>query len=149
MNQKKISRRNFLGAVPVVAGAVLQFNGIAMGQKPERVAKAILEVDALARLTWDSFYPFIYTDFTFGRGYNAVSLKLVAMTDSQPVGRKRKNASQENFVMKFQGPYNQLLEQGTYQVNHFNLGDFDLFITNGGRVRREQYYIAVINRVTE
>ena len=55
----------------------------------------------------------------------------------------------ENFVMKFQGPFDQVLEQGTYKVSHFRLGDFDLFITNGGRVGKEQYYVAVINRIVE
>jgi hypothetical protein len=49
--------------------------------------------------------------------------------------------------MRFQGPYDNVLSQNTYSVNHFNLGDFDLFITDGGRKGREQYYTAVINRL--
>ena len=90
--------------------------------------------------------PFINTDFTFGEGTGAVSLKLLDMTDTKPEGLKVAKG-QECFIMKFQGPYQQPLKQGTYHVNHFNLGDFDLFITDGGRVKRTQYYIAVINRI--
>ena len=140
-----ISRRKFLLATPVVAGALL-LNRNVLGQGPEIIGSSDLEIDELARLSWDSFYPFINTDFTFGAGYNAVSLKLVNMTDSRPL-RLRKKSGQENFVMRFQGPRDPVLSQNTYRVNHFNLGDFDLFITNGGRVRREQFYSAVINRV--
>jgi hypothetical protein len=149
----KISRRKFLVAAPLVAGAILQLNGSAIGQQRDAAAKIrppFIEPDALAKLNWDSFYQFINTDFTFGRGYNAVSLRLLDMTDSRPFSSsKRKMRMSENFVMKFQGPFNKVLTQGTYKVNHFNLGDFDLFITDGGRVGKEQYYVAVINRVVE
>ncbi|MFM9905536.1 MAG: DUF6916 family protein [Pyrinomonadaceae bacterium] len=144
----KITRRTFLAATPLAIGAVLQFNGVALGQKVGRGGFAIpdLSQDALSRLTWASFYPFINTDFTFGEGGNAVSLKLVDMTDTKRVG-KRVRKGQESFILKFQGPFDKVLAGKTYQVNHFNLGDFDLFITDGGRVKREQYYVAVINRV--
>lgn len=145
----KISRRKFLVAAPIVAGAVTQFNGTALGQRD--VASKIrpfIEGDGLARLNWDSFYQFIHTDFTFGQGRNAVSLKLVYMADSRPFNpSRRKMRMNENFVMKFQGPLDQGLVQGTYKVNHFNLGDFELFITDGGEAGKEHCYIAVINRI--
>lgn len=144
----KITRRKFLVAAPLAACAVLQFNGVALGQRADGGLFAIPDLtgDALSRLTWDSFLPFVNTDFTFGEGGNAVSLKLVEMTDTKPRG-KRVRRGQESFILKFQGPFNKPLADTTYRVNHFNLGDFDLFITNGGRVKREQYYIAVINRI--
>ena len=145
----KISRRKFLVGAPIVAGVMTQFNGTALGQRD--VASKIrpfIGGGGLARLNWDSFYQFIHTDFSFGQGYNSVSLKLVDMADSRPdTSSRRKTRMSENFVMKFQGPFDQELTQGTYRVNHFNLGDFDLFITDGGRVGKEQYYNAVINRV--
>lgn len=140
----KISRRKFLAASPLVAGALL-LNRNVVGQGPQMISSSELEIDELARLSWDSFYPFINTEFSFGVGYNSVSLKLIGMTDSRPP-RLRSKSGLENFVMRFQGPRDRVLAQGTYRVNHFNLGDFDLFITNGAKVRREQYYIAVINR---
>lgn len=143
-----ISRRKFLVAAPVVAGAVLQFQGIAFGQISDKIRLPPVGIDALSKLTWDSFYQFINTDFTFGHGGNAVSLRLTAMTDSIPFTVKRRKG-QECFVMKFQGPFNPPLRQETYQVNHFALGDFDLFITDGGRVKRGQFYIAIINRIVQ
>lgn len=145
----KLTRRNFLAAAPLAIGAVLQFNGVAFGQKAIRgglFTVPNLSGDALARLTWDSFLPFVNTDFTFGEGSNAVSLKLVELTDTKPAG-KRVRRGQESFMLRFQGPFNRPLTDRTYSVNHFNLGDFELFITNGGRVKREQYYVAVINRI--
>ena len=144
----KLTRRKFLAAAPVAIGAVLQFNGVALGQKSGSGLFAIpdLSGDALSRLTWDSFLPFVNTDFTFGEGSNAVSLKLVEIKDSRPMGRRYRKG-QESFTLKFQGPFDKPLTDRTYRINHFNLGDFDLFITDGGRVKREQYYIAVINRI--
>lgn len=146
----KITRRNFLAAAPLAAGAILQFSGLAAGQSSRKGLFAIPDgpgSDALARLNWDSFYQYVHTDFTFGQGGNAVRMTLTGMADTKPEGFTAKSRGQECFVMKFQGPSNQPLKQGTYKVNHFALGDFDLFITDGGRVKRNQYYIAVINRI--
>ena len=134
-----ISRRKFLGAAPVLTGAVLSLRTSLFGQ-------SAAGSDALSELNWDSFYPFIGTDFTFGRGGNAASLKLISMRESAPEGTKGAN-QKKCFVMRFQGPYDNVLTQNTYSVNHFNLGDFDLFITDGGTKGREQYYTAVINRL--
>lgn len=144
----KISRRNFLAAAPLAIGAILQFNGTTLGQSAGRGLFAIPKgaADGLSRLSWSSFYPFQYTDFTFGHGGNAVSLKLIGMKDTKPEGM-RVGKGQECFVLRFQGPFDRPLPQGTYEVNHFNLGDFDLFITDGGRVKRDQTYIAVVNRI--
>lgn len=144
----KITRRTFLAAAPLAAGAVLQFNGVALGQKADGGLFAIPDLtgDALSRLTWDSFLPFTNTDFTFGEGGNAVSLRLVDMKDARPAGRRYRKG-QESFTLKFQGPFDRPLTDKTYRVNHFNLGDFDLFITNSGRVKRNQYYVAVFNRI--
>ena len=134
-----ISRRKFLGAAPVLTGAVLSLRTSLFGQSASGS-------DALSELDWDSFYPFIGTDFTFGRGGNAASLKLISMRGSAPEGTK--GAKQKKcFVIRFQGPYDKVLTQNTYSVNHFNLGEFDLFITDGGTKGREQYYTAVINRL--
>lgn len=148
----KITRRSFLGAAPLFGGALVLLNEKVLGQTTSRKVPPVSAGDSLARFSWDSFYPFIYTDFTFGLGYNAVPLTLVDMTDSRPISmssRRSIKTYQENFVMKFQGPRDRVLTTGTYKVNHFSLGDFDLFITDGGLVRRQQYYIAVINRVVQ
>lgn len=144
----KITRRNFLAAAPLAIGAILKFNGTAAGQTRGKGLFIVPDSagDALARLSWDSFLPFVNTDFTFGEGSNAVSMKLVDMTDTKPV-RTRVRKGQECFILKFHGPFDKVLKQGTFRVNHFNLGDFDLFITDGGRLKRNQFYTAVINRI--
>ena len=134
-----ISRRKFLGAAPVLTGAILSLRTSLFGQ-------SAAGSDALSELDWDSFYPFIGTDFTFGRGGNAASLKLISMRETAPEGTKGADLK-KCFVMRFQGPYDKVLTQNTYSVNHFNLGEFDLFITDGGTKGREHYYTAVINRL--
>jgi len=144
-----ITRRKFLEAASLTIGGVLALKGGVAGQRMDRgglFAIPDLTGDALSQLTWDSFLPFVNTDFTFGEGRNAVSLRLVDIKDARPTGR-RYSKGQENFTLKFQGPFDRPLTDKTYQVNHFNLGDFEMFITNGGRVKRNQYYVAVFNRI--
>ena len=144
----KISRRKFIVAVPVVAGIVSQLNGVTPGRSLSSVSRAMtVGGDALSRLSWDSFLQFVNTDFTVGEGPSAVTLTLADMTDSRPYGSLARKYGQENFVLKFTGPGGEPLTQGTYRVNHFSLGEFDLFITDGGRAKRNNYYLAVINRV--
>jgi hypothetical protein len=146
----KVTRRKFITLAPVAAGAVLQLKGTAAGQRMEKPAPEMLPPTIgaadLAALSWNSFYPFINTEFTFGEGANAASLKLVEMSDSRPLERRSKTSG-ENFVLKFLGPFDKVLKEGTYYVEHFRLGSFQLFITNGGGGKRRQYYLAVINRV--
>ena len=139
------TRRKFIGTA-VVAGALAVSSGSAVGQIAS-IKTDVAGRDALSKLSWDTFLPFVNTDFTFGEGLNAVTLRLVDMKDSRPLGGKARSVGQENFVLKFTGPGRSPLKDGTYQVNHFNLGDFDLFITANGHQGRLNVYTAVINRV--
>src|SRR3954471_19597484 len=119
----KVTRRKFIGTA-VVAGAVAASGANALGQ----IASIATTVgkDSLSKLGWDAFLPYVNTDFTFGAGLNAVVLRLVDIKDSRPLGSRAMSAGQENFVLKFTGPGRSPLKDGTYRVNHFNLGDFDL-----------------------
>jgi len=152
----KVSRRKFLGSAAVAAGAALALNGSAFGQNVGYGLFAIPKTagDALSRLGWDSFLPFVNTDFDFytaGRGGNSIALRLVDMKDSRPLRSIARSKGQENFVLKFTSYESLPLGDATYSVNHFNLGNFDLFVTNGGRNKRDGQqiiYTAVINRVT-
>jgi hypothetical protein len=137
----KVSRRKFVAAVPVVAGSLIM-GGQVLGQAGGRGGAG----DALGSFTWDSFIQYVNTEFAFGTGRSAVQLKLVDMTDSRPLARRTKKRGQENFVLKFSGPAGTPLTQDTYHVEHFGLGSFDLFITEGGRDASEKFYFAVINR---
>lgn len=142
----KVTRRKFIGTA-VAAGAVAASGANVIGQIAS-IATNAAGKDSLSKLGWYAFLPFVNTDFTFGQGANAVVLRLVDISDSRPLGSKSRNTGQENFVLKFTGPGRSPLKDNTYQVNHFNLGDFDLFITAAGQQGRLNVYTAVINRVT-
>lgn len=141
-----VTRRKFIGTA-VAAGAAAASGAGVIGQIASSAAGPISK-DSLSKLGWDAFLPFVNTNFTFGEGLNAVTLRLVDIKDSRPLGSKARSRGEENFVLKFSGPGRFPLKDGTYKVNHFNLGDFDLFITTAGQKGRYNYYTAVINRVT-
>lgn len=70
--------------------------------------------------------------------------------DEQPAG-KMIPRDPDCFVMKFSEPATDStlrLSQNTYTVNHFALGSFDLFISEGSLVGSDYVYTAVINRAT-
>ncbi|MEP6848646.1 MAG: hypothetical protein ABI999_07305 [Acidobacteriota bacterium] len=144
-----ISRRKFLVAAPAALGAVLLIRDTA-GQKAVngRLPRAIsAATDALSKLNWNSFLPYVNTDFTFrdpsGR---AVTLRLTNMVDSKPEKFVPTSPKQECFTMTFKGPAKGTLAQNTYSVEHFALGRFDLFITFLGKTSKNSTYTAVINR---
>ncbi|MBV9241178.1 MAG: hypothetical protein JO314_04135 [Acidobacteria bacterium] len=141
-----VTRRKFIGTA-MAAGAIVASGGQALAQIASIATKGVGK-DSLSKLGWDAFLPFVNTDFTFGEGTNAVVLRLVSINDSRPFGSKARSSGQENFVLTFTGPGRSPLKEGTYRVNHFNLGDFDLFIAPAGPRGRLNAYTAVINRVT-
>jgi len=146
---EKISRRKFL-AVPLAAGAAIALQNNVFGQKAVRLMPPISSMDALSRLNWDAFYPFQTTDFIFtGDRRQEIALTLVEMKNNLgPLASKRQRfKTQESFMLKFRGPSKMPLTQGTYEVEHFRLGNFALFITQGAVVGSEAYYFAVINRI--
>ncbi len=145
----KITRRTFLEAAPAAIGAVV-LSGNVIGQKKDRAVATVVtdKADALSHLTWDSFYPYINTEFAFRRSDGtAVTLRLTNMEDSKPA-RSKPDLGQECFILTFTGPGTCPFDQDVYAVDHFALGSFDLFITAGLRSRRSATYGAVINRIT-
>jgi hypothetical protein len=141
------TRRKFIGAAVTVSAVLASGGGDVLAQVAS-VQTAAVGKDALSKLGWDAFLPFVNTDFTFGEGSNAVVLRLVDVSDSRPLNSKARRSGQENFVLKFTGPGRSPLKDATYRVSHFNLGDFDLFITDAGQKGRLNVYNAVFNRVT-
>ena len=139
----KITRRKFLEAAPVIAGAVAVASGQSRVWMPD--AKS---VDSLAQMNFLSFHEFKYTEFIFRGPDGEVPLKLYDVVDSRPPTRRRWGAGEENFMLKFEGHTRLPLRQGTYEVEHFRMGNFSLFITEGGKVKDTLRYIAVINRIT-
>lgn len=146
-----ISRRKFIEAAPLVAGAVLGLKNLAFGQRAASRGGLFAipaGADSLSKLSWASFYPYQNTEFLFHSDGRDVPLVLESMVDTKPLNLERINVKKgETFILRFTGPGKMPLKQGTYNVNHFMLGDFQLFITEGGQAKRNNYYIAVFNRV--
>ena len=143
-----LDRRKFIGVASAVAVAGLGAEAV-LGQKVRPgQGTAAVGADALAGLRMDQFLAYVNTDFKFGQGANAVTLRLADLEDMRPLNGRARKLGQESFVLKFTGPGRAPLTQGTYEVEHFNLGTFQLFITEGGKVGRLNTYFAVINRVT-
>lgn len=142
----KITRRNFLLAAPLAAGAVLNLKGTAFGSTfsvPSRAAG-----DALARLNWDSFLPYVNTDFMFTDiGGRSVSLRLADIAE-YTTPRTKASADKLCFTLIFRGLARNSLSEGTYAVEHFALGKFDLFIGPGAAAGKQQAYRAVVNRIS-
>lgn len=143
----KISRRKFLSAAPIAAGAVLCLGGTGIGQTLARGSRS--GSDTLSQLSWGSFYTYVGTTFTFRDGSgNVVDLRLAEMTDHMAAGKGNLNLRGEAFSLVFSGPAGSPLRQDVYSVEHFALGSFSLLITEGATIKRRKSYEAVINRTT-
>lgn len=145
----KVSRRKFLAATPLAFGAMLPVNGSAFGKTASILGFRNGGGDQLALLAWDSFFPYVTTNFTFrdpdGR---TVELLLTQMNDTRPGGYKTRGDGDECFALVFSGPPRRPLKQGTYSVEHFALGSFTLFITELGIKNKRKHYEVIINRIT-
>lgn len=140
----KVSRRGFLAAAtPLAIAAALPIKGLAL----DRIMFSG-KGDPLARLTWDSFLPYVGTDFVFSDAEgNAVDLRLERMDDTRPANYKPRGDGDECFALIFSGPRRKSLIQDTYSVGHFALGDFSLMITVLQDKNARNQYEAVINRI--
>src|SRR5688572_3456271 len=139
----KITRRKFLGAASAAAATLLSLKGTVLGQS------VMASGDALAALNFESFLPFVHTQFIFkGKGgMDDAVLELVDLRDSRALGSRARKVGQENFLMKFETRSSRPLVSDTYIVEHFRLGTFNLFITDGAHDVKTRSYFAVINRV--
>lgn len=143
----KISRRKFLSAAPIAAGAVLCLGGTGIGQTLARGSRS--GSDTLSQLSWGSFYAYVGTTFTFrDSAGNVVDLRLADMIDNMARAKGSHNLRGECFSLVFSGPSGSPLKQDVYSVEHFALGSFSLLITEGSTVKRLKSYEAVINRTT-
>lgn len=144
----KVSRRKFLAATPLAIGAILPAKGLGLANVSSLPPIKTDDGDPLARLTWDSFYPYITTNFTFRDAEgNPVDLVLSRMDDTQPRDYKPRGDGDECFALIFSGPLRQPLKQDVYSIEHFALGSFTLLITVLGSKNKRNYYEAVINRI--
>lgn len=144
----KVSRREFLAATPLALGASLPISGLAFSKTASLLGFGTYGGDPLARLTWDSFYPYTTSNFTFrDADGDVVNLQLARMEDTRPRDYKPRDDGDECFALTFSGPLRKPLIQDVYSVEHFALGRFSLLITVLGRKNGRNQYEAVINRI--
>ena len=137
----KITRRKFLLATPLVAGALLQLKGSVF-------ASSAVKSDPLLAMTVETFTPLLHTDFVFRDGTGkAVTLVLSRVMDETPPGSKGALSGVSSYTLGFTGPVRDRLVEQIYTVEHFSLGTFELSITPGSASRRSVPYTAAICRV--
>jgi hypothetical protein len=78
-----------------------------------------------------------------------VEAELVEVTERDLAGDRRPGAAarQERFAIIFRGPQEQPIQQGMYQIQHDQLGAFELFLVPVGQDKDGVYYEAVFNRL--
>ena len=79
----------------------------------------------------------------------AVDVELVEVTERGSADRTQPwpAVGQERFSIVFRGPRDRPLEQGTYRMQHDQLGALDLFLVPIGQDQAGVYYEAVFNRL--
>jgi hypothetical protein len=87
-------------------------------------------VTGIAWLTYDLFAHRVGEPFDVGLGGDAtVGMVLAEATESQvPGGRGPEGQERRQFSLVFRGTTTPGLPQGTYRVEHAELGDLDLFL---------------------
>ncbi len=145
----KVSRRDFVTAIPAIGVMIVSMSGSANGQV-DLVPPPLADPGVLGSLDFQRFHQMLGTEFLFlNKDRVLVPLRLEAVVDQRPLARQKWGKGKENFMLKFSGHWRFPLPQNTYSVSHFSLKDFQLFITNGGLVDGEYRYVAIINRMDD
>jgi hypothetical protein len=78
-----------------------------------------------------------------------VNVELVEVAEKGASHGQQPSAAsrQERFSIVFRGPRDTLLQQGTYQLQHTQLGALELFLVPVGQDHAGLYYEAVFNRL--
>jgi hypothetical protein len=104
----------------------------------------------LDRLHAGTFSAQMHTTFSIHvPGMQVVAMELVEVTEGGSAGGHRPAGPdlQGRFSIIFRGPRGKLLQQGMYQMQHNQLGAFDLFLVPVGRDHDGVYYEVVFNRL--
>lgn len=135
------SRREFLkrgSLMALVAGVPLGMAEKALGMgTPTSVATG---------LDLESFESQLGTSFVINHEKAKVEVRLVHVTNF--ASAKQNKAGQEGFSLLFRGPKETTLKQGTYLIEHKELGRFSfLVVPVGTKDTRAPHYEAVVNRL--
>jgi hypothetical protein len=122
----------------LVAGVPMSFTGIASGMGTTTSAAAGLDLD--------SFESQLGTSFVINHEAAKVKVKLVHVNNF--ASAKQTEAGKEGFSLLFRGSKETSLKQGTYLIEHEELGKFSfLVVPVGTKDTRAPHYEAVINRL--
>jgi hypothetical protein len=134
------SRRDFLKRgtlVALTAGVPLALTEKALGMGTSTVT---------AGLSLEAFKSQLGTSFLVNHSPSKVKLTLVDVTSF--ASRKQSDAGKEGFSLVFRGPQETTLKQGTYRIQHEQLGLFTFLIVPVGiKDTRGQRYEVVVNRL--
>ncbi|MFY9607463.1 MAG: twin-arginine translocation signal domain-containing protein [Blastocatellia bacterium] len=154
-----VSRRNFVktGAMMgISAVTMLKGVGRVFGQQQnaeqEGLFKVPVESQADYRLTEETFSQYINTKFRIQISpLNAVNLKLIKVRRRQPPSHVKtaETVKLDCYSVVFRGPRGLVLESKTYQVEHDQIGAFELFIAPVNDHKNERRYEAVFNRLEQ
>ena len=150
-----VSRRKFLATFSTSVAAVCLSAGTAnaaVGLIPD-LGPAVGR-GRTGKLTWNSIHPYLETDFVFSElgdisRSEKVRLRLVGMSNQDKHAQAFEREPQ-SFVLAFDtwaDRGGEILPENTYAVEHFALGKFELFISEGSFESNKHVYTAVINRV--
>ena len=160
-----ISRREFIRAGSVLAISAGLSLGLAnstlaqqkRGASPKKRAGGTeippeSQRDALAQMNRTTFTQYVNTTFLIDPGYTfPIETTLVKVTDLRSAADQKKNLpGKECFVLDFRvasEPNTRSLKQGTYQIRHDALGNFELFVVPIRNKEGELFYEATINRL--
>ena len=135
------SRREFLKRgtlMALVAGVPL---GIA-----EKTLGMGAETSVATGLDLESFESQLGTNFLINDEAAKVQVRLVHVTNF--ASAKQNKPGQEGFSLLFRGPKETTLKQGTYLIEHKELGKFSfLVVPVGTKDTRAPHYEAVVNRL--
>jgi hypothetical protein len=96
-----------------------------------------------ANLTHDEFSKHVGTQFQIALGEREVGLKLAEVKAYMPLANEQ--AGMERFSVFFEGPGDAMLPQKTYQLQHEQMGEIDLFLVPISGDERGFRYEAVFN----
>ncbi|TMD98317.1 MAG: hypothetical protein E6I76_04685 [Chloroflexi bacterium] len=146
-----LSRRDILkgAAATLLTGAASMAITPRSGASSSRDAGATTPVTGVDELSRMAFSGAVGSDFEVRIGALQTStVKLESITDlALPAGVPAPGPGKEGFALLFTGPSKQGFAQGTYTLDHANLGSFPLFLVPVGPVGSSTSYEAVINRL--
>jgi hypothetical protein len=155
-----IPRREFLRASTVFAlsaGLTLGLADMATAQKrrptdaEKKTGFAVpddVKRSPVFHMSKETFSPYVNTTFVIDPGYTfPLQVTLLEVKDLRTPAQKSRNLpGKDCFSITFSAPEGTTLKQGTYQVRHDALGQFELFIVPVPNKEGKPFFEAIFNR---